>query len=456
MKLKGWSNVLKFTYVQTVKSKPFIISCAVLFALFTIMMMLGNYLPGAIKSEEKTIRITNPDGTVTEQKAPFEIDKAYILNKSGLNPDFSFLEQTGVKYELVTEEKNVSASTAAEVTAVISKTEDGRYEITMSRPSDTSVVSNNKCYPLLNALASAVTDANIAAHGIDLKDLAEASIPVSTKVVVDGEEPQSELGSVLASTAKMIISVLMFVAIFTYAQSTAQSIATEKSSRVMELLLTSVKPLAVIVGKVLAMTLVSLSSIVGVGGLLAVMFFAVAPSGSLGQIFGMVNTNDPGIEAVTSELSRTFGSVGAGDIALIALVFLMGFLFFSLIAGLIGATVSKIEDLQTAMQPFAIISVLGFYLAYLVPITGITDGGGNGGKLLVKLSYYLPICSPFSLPGAILSGEISGGETAAAVAVLAVFLILFAVFVAKVYESVILYTGTRLKIKDMVKIAKGS
>jgi len=452
MKVKGWSKVLKFTYIQTVKSKPFIISCIVLLALFMLMMLLGNYLPGLLKSEEKQVEKTLPDGSVVVEAAKYEIDKVYILDKSGLNTDFSFLTPD-INYEMVTSERDVAKSETPEVMAVIDKTDGGYYEISMSRPENAEIVSNDDCYPLLNAMSSAVSEANIIAHGIDLDNLRDASVPVSTRVTVAGEEPQNELGSALAGAAKMLISVVMFIAIFTYAQSTAQSIATEKSSRVMELLLTSIKPLAVIVGKVLAMTLVSLTSVVGLGGIMAVTFFTIAPSGTLGQIFGMVKTDDEGIKAVTSELSKTFGGIGAGDVALIALVFIMGFLFFALISGLIGATVSKIEDLQTAMQPFAIISVLGFYLSYLAPITGISGDSGNG-KFIVKLSYYLPISSPFALPGAVLSGEISSAELAAAISVLAVCLVLFAMFVAKVYESVILYTGTRLKIKDMVKLAK--
>jgi ABC-2 type transport system permease protein len=68
------------------------------------------------------------------------------------------------------------------------------------------------------------------------------------------------------------------------------------------------------------------------------------------------------------------------------------------------------------------------------------------------MSYYLPISSPFALPSAILTSEISGGELAVSILVLAACLAVFTVFVGKVYEHIILNNGDRVKIKDMIKM----
>jgi ABC-2 type transport system permease protein len=72
----------------------------------------------------------------------------------------------------------------------------------------------------------------------------------------------------------------------------------------------------------------------------------------------------------------------------------------------------------------------------------------------VSLSYYLPISSPFALPSAILTGEIAGRDLAIGVAVLILCLGLFALFVAKVYEHIILHNGDRVKVGDMIKMIK--
>jgi len=460
MKVKGWAQVMKFTYIQTVKSKPFIIGCVVILVVLLLMMLGINYLPNLIMNEvkkDRTVTVTDENGNEIEETAAFDIDKVYILDKSGLNPDFTFLKEAFVEYEIIGQEsydeieaKVADSEEKAEVLTVIEKTEDDAYSITMSRPKIGT--SDEDCRPLLSALSSAVTEANLTAHGIDLETLKEASAPIATRITVNGEETRGELADIFASTSNMIVSLIMFLAIYVYAAQTGQAVATEKSSRVMELLLTSIKPLAVIVGKVLAMALVSLTSVVGIGAATAIMFAALAPTGSLGEIVGEVQPNSEEIEMVSNELGKAFGHINAVDIVLIVIVFIMGFLFFSLISGLFGATVSKIEDLQTAMQPFALIGVLGFYLSYFPSIAGMS--GGEDAKAIIKVSYYVPISSPFALPGAILSGDITPLETVIALAVLAVCLVLFAMFVAKVYEHIILYSGSKLKIKDMIKMAK--
>lgn len=235
MRVKGWSKVMKFTYIQTVKSKPFIIGCIVIFVLIALMMAAVNFLPSLIEDKEKTITVTDENGNAVEEKAVFNIDRVYILDKSGLNPDFSFLKTVYVEYESIGEERlgeiesKVTASEKAEVSAVIEKADDGTFRITMARPKNKEVVSNGDCRPLLAALSSAVSEANLAAHGIDVETLKEASAPVSTKITVDGEETKSELASTLASTGNMVISLVMFLAIYVYAAQTGQAVATEKS-----------------------------------------------------------------------------------------------------------------------------------------------------------------------------------------------------------------------------------
>ena len=128
-------------------------------------------------------------------------------------------------------------------------------------------------------------------------------------------------------------------------------------------------------------------------------------------------------------------------------VFILGFLFYAGIAGLAGASVSKMEDLSSAIQPLSLIGVLGFYLAYFPQVTVEEN-------TMALLARYLPISSPFVLPSDYLLGRIDLVGTLIAIAVLAVADILIMMFVAKVYESLILHTGNRLKLGDILKMSK--
>ena len=79
--------------------------------------------------------------------------------------------------------------------------------------------------------------------------------------------------------------------------------------------------------------------------------------------------------------------------------------------------------------------------------------GGAGTSFLMRLSYYLPVSSPFALPGAILTGEVRGLEIPLTIAVLAVFDVLFALFVARVYHHTILHSGERIKLIKLLKFS---
>lgn len=483
MRIKGWQKVLKFTYIQIIKSKSFIASTSIMLAVIAIMLLAANYLPGLLADrnennaedsetqgetqQEEYIDITDDEGNVIERVKAHVIKKTYILDNSGLDIDYSFLSDLKIEYEFIDKEQSqtimqtvTDSSEAVVLTVIETGSSFNRlgFGVRMSRPESTDLIKNSDCNNLLGAFSNAIRETNLIRLGIPEEDIDDAFPFIRTAVNVNGETSRGgEVMEAVSMTLTLVTSLVLFVLIIAYGQLTAQAIATEKASRVMELLLTSVKPLAVIVGKVIGTLLVALTSIVVIGGVGTMLFLVLAPTGSLSQIDQAIaeniDTENPVVaEAITSDLGTVLGGFNTTNIILIIVIFIMGFLFFSLIAGLIGATVSKIEDLQTALQPLMLISALGFYLTYFSAFTGL-DPDGNGNAV-VTLSWYLPISSPFALPSAIIAGKIGGTQLAVAIGVLALFLVLFALFVAKVYEQIILHNGNRLKIKDIVKLAK--
>ena len=472
MKITGWKKVLAFTYIQTVKTKSFIVSSVVMVVVLGLIIASANFLPAILNSNNETHQILDEHGNVVAEIKAFAIKKVYVFNDSGLEIDFNFLSTVGVEYELIEEGQvqsvmdKVTASNEAITLAVVdsigfgSKRSDDitpgneRLWVNMSRPESTELIKNNDCHELLGVFVSQIENANLVDLGIDASEVHMARPLVNATVNVGGEEPKSFLGETIAVASTTVVSILLFTLIMTYGQLTAQAIATEKASRVMEMLLTSVRPLAVIVGKVLGTTLVALTSIVVVGGISTALFFLLAPFGMLGKVTGMVDVTDPVMAEVSEEFATAFSGFTALNIFYIVVIVLMGFLFYSLIAGLVGASISKIEDLQTAMQPMMYVSIVGLYLTYFPQVFGVTSPGDKGWFFVV-LSRYLPISSPFALPSALLMGELSGAEALIPIAALAVTLVVFALFVAKVYEHIILQNGDRIKVKDMIKMAKG-
>ena len=134
---------------------------------------------------------------------------------------------------------------------------------------------------------------------------------------------------------------------------------------------------------------------------------------------------------------------------------MLGFLLFALIAALVGASVSRMEDLAQAMQPYSLLGVLGFYLAYFPSIMTMDslDTGAASDNAMQTFACFFPVSSPFALPSALLLGNLSLPDVLLAVLILAASVVLVAVIVARVYELIILHSGSRLKFIDIIRLA---
>ena len=443
----GWKSVFSFTFVQTAKSKAFKVSSVIIVTLVFAMALLAGVLPALIGSHA-----TSDDGDVTvDGKSP--VNTVYFSDTTGLTSgkDYEgFLSGIGVKINDCGKDADIPSFTekvkneSKSLLITIKENKSG-YDIYASRPGDDSVSSGiaNDFGEIIKSIFDSV---RLSRAGLTDEQITAVNKTVSVYQSVAGEPTENDFGYVVKMVLPMLSSLVLFMLIFIYGQMVAQSIAQEKTSKVMELLLTSVRPLAVIIGKILAM-----------GSLALIQFLMIIASGALGivvstplssSIIGSSEETGTVTSQLMTEVGNALGGFSPIVILLIIVVFIVGFIFFALIAGLIGATVSRMEDLNAAMQPMAIIGVLGFYLAYF------PSSMGGEANTMALISYYLPISSPFSVPSALLTGAMDIPQALLAVLVLCVFAVLMALLVARVYEQVILHTGNRLKISDIIGLAK--
>lgn len=484
MRAKGWRKVFSFTFLQYIKTKSFIVGNIIICVVVAAICVLTNVLPMAMSDSSDTSDIGNEPGSeISEFFKTGEVylfDEAKILaedDKSELSEIFKerFTEPQdsidGVVEELKTTE---AMKIAVQITARTDK--DGKvtgYEVR------SYYASNAKgSVDALNGVVEELIDRRILLNaGVSPEKYEDTKVSVITSKTEAGGKNLNSIQGMVNYVLPMLVSIVLFMFVFTYGSVVAQSIATEKTSRVMELLLTSVRPLAVVIGKVLAMGLVSFLQFFLMVGIGAASFAASSPFGWMSKASELLK--NPEIQDALSQMGQSGGAIGsvAGvssseleiaqtmseftkvftplNIALIIVIFILGFLFFSLIAALIGASVSRMEDLQAAMSPYSIIGVLGMYLAYF-PVIFNADAlqAGDGSVNPVQLfSYYCPVSSPFALPGAVMLGALSPLNIAIAVLVLAAFVVLIAVVVSKVYEAIILHNGNRIKFGDILKMA---
>lgn len=214
----------------------------------------------------------------------------------------------------------------------------------------------------------------------------------------------------------MMISIVLFYAIIFCAQQVSTAITTEKTSKIIETLVTSTKPSTIVLGKTLG---------VGIIGILQILLIIV--TAVLSAHFCM----DPEILGAIFDLSNITPQL----VVITLIYFIFGYALYSLGFALTGSTVNKPEEVQAANTPITFVAIAGFYLAYFSMM--------NPSSSLNKISGILPISSPFSMPLRIMMGTATTPEILISIAVLAITTLAVAVISIKVYSSAILNTGTK-------------
>lgn len=455
MKTKGWKQIFQFTYTQSIKGKSFKTSTIVICIIVALICAAINILPTMFSDDQ-----SSSSGDIN---AFVKVKTLYVCNETEI-PDFDFalLSEVAEKTESVSAEdaetkaKEIAegddASLLLHITEETTDEESSPYfSIKLYCPENDELVSNDDAQTVLYICKEYFYDALLMSIGVDESDFALAKTSISSETIVYGEE-MSVTQEIVNMIVPMITALLLFTFIISYSQLIAQSVAMEKTSRVIEMLITNVRPLAIVIGKVLGMLFVCLTQILIIGAVGAASFALTMPFGIFGGAQDTVQQTlqSENISDVLSEISASLpGLFNAGSILLIILTVLLGFVFFALIAAIAGASVSRSEDLPNAIQPMMFMAVIGFMLAYIP-----SAFSSEADNTILVFARFFPLSSPFALPSAIITGSMSGVQTALSVAFLAVLVGLAALLTAKIYENIILYSGKLLKFSQIIKMAK--
>ena len=128
------------------------------------------------------------------------------------------------------------------------------------------------------------------------------------------------------------------------------------------------------------------------------------------------------------------------------LYFILGYFTYALLYALTGSTISKPEDIQSANMPVAIITMIGFYLAYFTLIDPTSE--------LNSFAALFPFSSPFCMPLRVMMGIASGWEVIGSIAILLITCSLIAHIAIKIYSNAILNYGTKMSLRDIIRTYK--
>ena len=224
-----------------------------------------------------------------------------------------------------------------------------------------------------------------------------------------------------------IMIFALYMVILLYGQMVATNVATEKSSRAMELLITSAKPTAMMFGKVIASCLAGLMQLVCVFGS-ALLFYSLNKSYWGGNMI---------INSIFNIPSELFGYM--------LVFFILGFLIYAFMFGAVGSTASKLEDINTSVMPITML----FIIAFIVVMSSM--GSGNVDNTLMLVCSYIPFTSPMSMFTRIAMSTVPWYEIAASIAVLIGSTALIGILSAKIYRVGVLMYGTTPKIRNILK-----
>lgn len=414
--MKGVFKVFRFTFLESVRKKSFILSTLLLMVL-TVAVLCVPAVIDHYKSpgNEKTAQ-EDAQGTL------YVIDGGGVLplnETTGLSVDGYKLStaQPDEKDGLVSEIKN----TGTKVLAVVSESGgtlsyDYYVKSTGSGPDPDAVSA-----ALKNLYASRLLTQN----GVSNTVIGSVLSAVKYEVHSEGK------GMVSGYLPAIAVSLLLFMTIYMYGYWVAMSIASEKTSRVMELLITSTKPSRIVIGKSAAMGLLGLCQLLAVI-LTAAAAFRIANPGSF-SLDGM---------SINFSVFTPFYAV------MMIVYFLLGFALYAMINAVAGATVSNADDVRSAVTPISFISLIAFYFAYgtfLVP-----DSAAAVAASLV------PFSAPFSMASRILMAEVPVWQIALSLVLLAGTTVLMAMISIRLYSSAVLHYGKKLKISELVAMSKNN
>lgn len=223
-----------------------------------------------------------------------------------------------------------------------------------------------------------------------------------------------------------IMIFALYTVILLYGQMVATNVATEKSSRAMELLITSANPTSMMFGKVLASCIAGFSQLVLIFG-----------SAIVAYNFNKADISDPTVKSLFDIPVELF--------VYMIIFFILGFLIYAFMFGAVGSTASKLEDINTSVMPITFI----FITALMVVIFSMSSGTVDNTLMLI--CSYFPLTSPIAMFSRIAMSTVPWYEITISIIVLIASTFGIGVLSAKIYRIGVLLYGNPPKIGKLIK-----
>lgn len=249
-------------------------------------------------------------------------------------------------------------------------------------------------------------------------------VPFERETVSESSKTQEELSQ--ARGLVYVLILLIYVAVIYYPNMIAMEVANEKSSRVMEILISSVSPVKHMFAKIAG---------VGTLGILQMLIFGLS---------GYVAIKTAGTE-LTEGFFSVFGfsDVKIGTFLFAVLFFLLGYFLYAVLAALLGSLVSRTEDVQQLMLPMMFLIIIASFIAF--------SGMGMPEATFVTVASYIPFFAPLVMFLRVGMLDLPLWEPLLSIAIMLVTIGVLGWFGARVYRGGVLMYGSSQSLKDIRK-----
>ena len=404
---KFWT-ILAHTYITRVKSKAFIISTVI-----TLLIIAGGV------NLQKIIDAFSSD----------EIDEIVVIDqtKQFFEPLKEGIDRTSSHIELVS--MNVSEAEAKEAVEneefkaliVLSANQEDLPEATYYANHIADISEQQEIQEQLQQLKIGIA---IERAGIDQELLSSIYEPIAFHTVALDQKAKTDEELNQARSIVTVMVIVMYLVVIVYGSMIINDVATEKSSRVMEILISSAPAVTHLFAKIIGIALLGLTQI----GL------------SIVVAFGLVSVQrDKLAGSILEEVGLL--EIPVSLIAYGVLFFILGYLLYATIAAMLGSLVSRSEDAQQLMTPLIFLIMIGYFIA----IFGVAAPESS----LVTITSYIPFFSPMLMLLRVGMLDTPIWEVMVSIGILIGSILILGILAARVYRGGVLMYGSSNSLKDI-------
>lgn len=425
----GTGAVFGFTLGQYLKSRSTIVSMVVMLLVSVLSLFIAS-----VSMSKGMVEMTELSSVHIVNETAYDIAETDVRAAS---------ELLGEVQVVLWDDMELAQSAADAKTAVARVTQeaDGALLVAAGGAEGTELSQSD-----LSLAAQAVRDAAMIGRSRameiepELIEMIFAPVQASAGSIAEHialQEQQEDTGFDARYLLTFVYAILVMVLVNFSSSYIVHAVIEEKASRLVETLMISVKPMALIAGKILAaMCLVVIELLLMAAG------------------FGaswLVSSRLLGMKAVTSlfaqaGLGEILAGLDIGSVLMLVFSVLMAFAFYALIAGLAGVRCSNMEDVESAN----VTVVLTVMTGYIISVS--TTAVGGSGAVVLSL---LPVVNAFVAPVRYLMGEIGMGILLLSYLVQAISIVALALFCHRVYGALLMYRGRKMKMKEILAMAGG-